>query len=160
MKTAELFALSCELGASHNNASAPVTAALRKYGLAFGTAYQIYDDCLDLFGTETVVGKTLGIDLVNGKLTLPVLIALEKVTGSERSRVQELLGEWDPAFFPQLADLFGRYDVLQECREVVTQLISTARQVLSILPSSGSRASLYALTDFFAQQTEALGVSG
>src|SRR5579871_1660692 len=57
MKTAELFALSCELGAALSGGSASDRAALRRYGLALGTAYQIYDDCLDLFGSEAAVGK-------------------------------------------------------------------------------------------------------
>ena len=52
MKTAELFALSCELAAFLSKATPAQRAALREFGLAFGTAYQIYDDCVDLFGTE------------------------------------------------------------------------------------------------------------
>src|SRR5687767_6579576 len=72
MKTGELFALSCELGASLAGGTSAESAALRSYGMALGTAYQIYDDCLDLFGTEEIVGKSLGTDLYTGKLTLPI----------------------------------------------------------------------------------------
>src|SRR5580700_10476736 len=53
MKTAELFALSCDLGACLSGATAEQRTALREFGVALGTAYQIYDDCLDLFGSET-----------------------------------------------------------------------------------------------------------
>src|SRR5215469_18184642 len=73
MKTAELFALSCDLGACLSGAAAAQRTALRKFGTALGTAYQIYDDCLDLFGSEAAAGKSLGTDLAKGKLTLPVL---------------------------------------------------------------------------------------
>src|SRR5258706_8874070 len=74
MKTGELFALSCELGGLLSGATTVQQSALRKYGLALGTAYQIYDDCLDLFGSELATGKSLGTDLANGKLTLPILL--------------------------------------------------------------------------------------
>ena len=73
MKTAELFALSCQLGGLLNKATAPRREALRQYGLALGTAYQLYDDCLDVLGSEAVAGKSLGTDLAKGKMTLPVL---------------------------------------------------------------------------------------
>ena len=60
MKTAELFALSCDLGACLSNASTVQRSALREYGTALGTAYQVYDDCLDLFGSEQMAGKSPG----------------------------------------------------------------------------------------------------
>ena len=60
MKTAELFALSCELSAGLSGVSSERQMALRRFGLAFGTAYQVYDDCVDLFGSEAVAGKSLG----------------------------------------------------------------------------------------------------
>src|SRR6185503_17544904 len=95
MKTAELFALSCELGGCRgSNGSA--RAGLRQYGLSLGTAYQIYDDCLDLFGVESAAGKSLGTDLANGKLTLPALIVLERGSVADRTRLQELIQDWNP----------------------------------------------------------------
>ena len=77
MKTGELFALSCDLGALLCGPTAAQRQALRDYGMALGTAYQIYDDCMDLFGTEDSAGKSLGTDLAKGKLTLPMLVVLE-----------------------------------------------------------------------------------
>src|SRR5439155_12549023 len=89
MKTAELFALSCELGGWLCGATSPERAGLRQFGLALGTAYQIYDDCLDLFGSEASFGKSLGTDLATGKLTLPVLVALEPANVCDRARCRE-----------------------------------------------------------------------
>src|SRR2546430_14086027 len=63
MKTAELFALSCDLGAWVCGAAPTERAGVRRFRLALGTAYQIYDDCPDLFGAEALVGKSLGTDL-------------------------------------------------------------------------------------------------
>src|SRR3954468_350006 len=87
MKTAELFALSCDLGACLSGAPAVQRTALREFGLALGTAYQIYDDCVDLFGSEAVVGKSLGTDLAKGKLTLPLLLLWQRADAGEKARL-------------------------------------------------------------------------
>ena len=68
MKTGELFMLSCDLAALLSEATAEHRAALQQFGKAFGSAYQIYDDCVDLFGSEEIAGKSLGTDLAKGKL--------------------------------------------------------------------------------------------
>ena len=73
MKTAELFMLSCDLAALLSEATPERRAALRQFGVAFGAAYQVYDDCVDVFGSEETAGKSLGTDLAKGKLTWPVL---------------------------------------------------------------------------------------
>lgn len=84
MKTGELFALSCELGARLTGAGVEEQRALRDYGMALGTAYQIFDDCVDLFGSESQAGKSLGTDLVGGKLTLPLIVAIERLGSARR----------------------------------------------------------------------------
>jgi len=89
MKTAELFALSCELGGWLCGATAPERAGLRQFGLALERRTQIYDDCLDLFGSEALVGKSLGTDLATGKLTLPVLV---RAGAGERMRSRPAAG--------------------------------------------------------------------
>jgi octaprenyl-diphosphate synthase len=91
MKTGALFAVACELGAFINEASPEMISALRLFGLRLGTAYQIYDDCLDLAGDELKAGKTLGSDLRKGKLTLPVLHLLQHSDGAERHRLSEII---------------------------------------------------------------------
>src|SRR5580765_1456804 len=96
MKTGELFALSCDLGAFLSGATSPNRGALRQYGLALGTAYQVYDDCLDLFGSEDSAGKSLGTDLAKGKMTLPMLWLLERASASERAKIKALVQDWEP----------------------------------------------------------------
>src|SRR2546430_16156409 len=88
MKTAELFALSCELSACLSGVAPETRHALRQFGLAFGTAYQVYDDCVDLFGSELTAGKSLGTDLAKGKLTLPVLLAWERADAKDRATLR------------------------------------------------------------------------
>ena len=93
MKTGALFAVATELGGLLNEASEQTQQGLHAFGLRLGTAYQIYDDCLDLAGDEAKVGKTLGSDLRRGKLTLPVLHLLQTSTETERTRLSGLILE-------------------------------------------------------------------
>lgn len=158
MKTAELFALSCELAAYLSEASAPQRAALRQFGLAFGTAYQVYDDCVDLFGSETVAGKSLGTDLAKGKLTLPVLLLWERANPADRNRLEALIRDWQPSALPQVGALLAKYDTLTPSLQVIGEHLEKARQRLRTLPESPGRASLFGLTEHLARQTSELGV--
>ncbi len=87
MKTGALFAVATELGAFLNEAAPAQITALRTFGLRLGTAYQIYDDVVDLAGEESTAGKTLGSDLRKGKLTLPVLYLLQNSDPAERDGI-------------------------------------------------------------------------
>jgi octaprenyl-diphosphate synthase len=69
-----------------SEADPTVIETFKNFGFQIGTAYQIYDDCVDLAGTESVTGKTLGTDLRKGKFTLPVLIFLRSASDFERER--------------------------------------------------------------------------
>src|SRR5436190_5713760 len=158
MKTAELFALSCELGGWLCGATAPERAGLRQFGLALGTAYQVYDDCLDLFGSEAMVGKSLGTDLATGKLTLPVLVALERANGADRAKLERLIAPWDGRNFSSVIELLDHCEALDESRAAIHEFLETARRSLAALPESENRLGLATLTGFLAQQTNALGV--
>jgi octaprenyl-diphosphate synthase len=158
MKTAELFALSCELGAGLCGGTLEERATLRNFGLALGTAYQVYDDCLDLFGSEAAVGKSLGTDLVNGKITLPVLVALERSNVADRQRLMELIALPGESTVAPVLELLAKYDALDESRVVIRDFLGAARQNLSSLPESEDRLALMGLTGFLAQQTQSLGV--
>lgn len=158
MKTGELFALSCELGAALGGGNAAESSALRSYGLALGTAYQLYDDCLDLYGTEAMAGKSLGTDLSTGKLTLPILIVLEKGSKSDREMLQSCIENLEAENLERIFELLEKHDALSDTRRVVTQYIKQAQQVLGELKQSKGVEALAALGDYLAQQTRALGV--
>lgn len=157
MKTAELFALSCELGASLGGAMLAQRAALRRYGLALGTAYQIYDDCLDLFGSEAAVGKSLGTDLAGGKLTLPALVALGRASLEDQNQLNEYVQNWEPAFLPRVLEILDRYDAQSEVRLVIYEYLAQARAALLPLSDSTNRAALIHLTEYLAKQADSLG---
>jgi octaprenyl-diphosphate synthase len=95
MKTAALFGVATELGAFINEAAPEVITALRTFGMRLGSAYQIYDDCVDLAGDESKVGKTLGSDLRKGKLTLPILYLLQQSDPEERQNISQSILEGD-----------------------------------------------------------------
>lgn len=158
MKTGELFALSCDLGGFLSDASSARRTSLRQYGESLGTAYQLYDDCLDVLGSEATAGKTLGADLANGKMTLPVLIVRDRATADDQARLRHWLGNWQPAFLAGVVELIAKYDAFSECRNVIQQYLTSAREALLILPASSGRCGLAGLTEFLAEQTEALGV--
>ena len=159
MKTGELFALSCDLGACLSQATDARRESLRQYGMALGTAYQLYDDCLDVLGSESVAGKSLGADLAKGKMTLPMLIVRERSTPQDQNQLRQWLENWEPAFLPEVVELIEKYDAFAESRAVIQHYLDAARQALMPLPPSEGRAGLMGLTEFLAEQTEALGVA-
>lgn len=156
MKTAELFGLSCDMAAFLGNATPAQRLALREFGMAFGTAYQIYDDCVDLFGTEKDAGKSLGTDLAKGKLTYPVLLAWERANPDERAKLEALVGDWQPAFFPWIKQALRRHETLKPTMDLIERYLAQARQSLRSLPESVGHAGLLGVTDYLAQQTAAL----
>jgi octaprenyl-diphosphate synthase len=157
MKTGELFALACDLGGRLSSATALQRQALRRYGLALGTAYQVYDDVLDLYGTEDMAGKSLGTDLAKGRVTLPVLAFLERASEEERGRLLGWLENWDGSRFGEFRALLDAHDALGASREAIDVLLNTARESLSDFPDVAESRALLALPGFLAQQTAALG---
>ena len=158
MKTAELFALSCELGAWPNGSSEADKAALRSYGLALGTAYQLYDDCLDLFGTETQAGKSLGTDLRSGKATFPILVAMERVTVKERALLEASIVSGRPDLLPDVLALLHQYGVLAEAQASILHYLDLAQQAIRDLPASNDHEALVTVGEFLAQQIDRLRV--
>ncbi|HTA95078.1 MAG TPA: polyprenyl synthetase family protein [Verrucomicrobiae bacterium] len=158
MKTAELFTLSCDLAAFLGGAKPEERAALREFGAAFGTAYQVYDDCVDLFGSEAEAGKSLGTDLAKGKLTWPLLLAWERASASDRAQLETMIENWQPKNFPAVHELLARYETFEPSLEVIAKFLEQSRRALKILPESDGRAGLFNLADFLAQQTGALAV--
>src|SRR5262249_26513584 len=90
-KTAELTSCCCRLGAIYSGTSTEVVDGLARYGRWLGLAFQIADDLLDLVGQEPVAGKSLGTDLEQQKLTLPLIRLLEEGPAQTVSRVRQLL---------------------------------------------------------------------
>jgi octaprenyl-diphosphate synthase len=97
LKTAELFRISCFLGAKLGGFPPAFVEAVSRFGRHLGIAYQIYDDLADFFGMEKRIGKTLGTDLQSGKVTLPLLALLDRLQSDDRALlVDEILRRREP----------------------------------------------------------------
>lgn len=141
MKTAALFGASAELGATLNGATPELSAAMRDYGLKLGSAYQIYDDLLDLAGDEAAAGKTLGTDLKKGKLTLPVLILLQSGGETQRDRFTRAIVQGDAAGLAELRAAASAQGALAEAAQIAIGLVDEAdRQLDGLAPSEYENA--------------------
>ncbi|MCS7090699.1 MAG: polyprenyl synthetase family protein [Verrucomicrobiota bacterium] len=153
MKTGELFALACDLGAWSSGADSSMREVFRRFGLGFGTAYQLYDDCLDLIGEERFAGKSLGTDLAKGKLTLPVLLAWYRADLRDRARLESWISQWDPSLLPRLRELLERYQAIPAALAKFHEYLERACYELHQLPSSLATRGLVAATEYLARQT-------
>ncbi len=158
MKTAELFALATSLSAQLAGGSESEVQSLREYGYALGTAYQIYDDCLDLYGFEDEAGKSLGTDLASGKVTLPLLQFFENAGEIDRARMIHWLENWNPSHFVAVRGLLESQSALTESCRVIEGFLNTARSSVSKIHPGPEADALVKLANFLAQQTAVLGV--
>jgi len=142
MKTAALFAAASELGARLNNQPESVQHSLRDYGLKLGTAYQIYDDCLDLVGDEKTVGKTLRTDLARGKLTLPILYLLESATEAQKQKLSRMLLKGEPMDTSILAGIADYDGAVERAVKFAQDMLVSARADLIALPATPHKQAL------------------
>ena len=156
MKTGSLFAVASELAATISGADAETIAILRRYGLGIGTAYQIYDDCLDLAGTEARTGKTLGTDLRKGKFTLPVLKFLQGASEFERARCSEWILEGRTAEVAELLRNGASNGSLNTSIAMAGTLIREAQAAIVALPGNAHSQALSDLGDALVDMLEQL----
>ncbi len=147
-KTAALFAAAMELGAQLNNRPVDECRTLGEFGLKIGTAYQIYDDCIDLVGTEEEFGKTLRTDLNKGKLTLPILNLLENSTDRQREKLNRLLLQKEPVDVNALASIADYVGSIESAVDTGLELVEEARKCLVVLPDSEYADALAGIADF------------
>lgn len=131
LKTAELFRVSCFLGALITGHPANFLEAADKFGHHLGMAYQIYDDLVDLLGEEKQIGKTLGTDLATGKLTLPLMLLLERMPPDEKNALLSALKEGGP-LSPEMSQFHMRqYKVGEAVVQAIEEELEHAREALS-----------------------------
>jgi octaprenyl-diphosphate synthase len=157
MKTGWLFATAAELGARISGADTSTVRLLRQFGLRIGTAYQIYDDCLDLAGNELATGKTLGTDLQKGKFTLPVLIFLQRASEFERERCSALILEGRTDEVTDLLKNGAANGALNSSIGTGTALIREAQSVLAPIANPGT-APLLLLAEALTEMLDQLRV--
>ena len=148
MKTGALFAAATGIAASLSNVSEEVEQKLYDYGMKLGTAYQIYDDCLDLVGTEAEVGKTLRTDLEKGKLTLPLLNLIEKASPAQRDKLNKRIIEQQPLDFPVLIGIAEYEGSVESALDTASEMLKDARKDLDILEASEWHEGLSEITRY------------
>jgi octaprenyl-diphosphate synthase len=147
-KTASLCAACCNLGATLNNAPADHVAALDTFGLSLGIAFQIQDDVLDIVGDAGTVGKTLGLDIDKGKMTLPLIHFMRTAPAEHRTLLRSLLTGNDPDKAEQIRNLILPSGSIAFAQDRARQLVAKARKAIDVLPQSDARQTLDLMADF------------
>jgi octaprenyl-diphosphate synthase len=146
-KTAELTSCCTRLGAMYAGMSDDVVESLARYGRSLGVAFQIADDLLDLVGEERTTGKSLGTDLDQQKLTLPLIHLRERASEKVRSQVAAILASPGNHKREALAPFLAEAEALTYARRRAEEFALAARAELNCLPPSACRAILETLTE-------------
>ena len=153
-KTARLFSVCARLGAVSAHSDAQAQEKLGEFAWNLGMAFQLIDDVLDFTARENVLGKPVGGDLREGKVTLPLVYALESATPAERRLVETVLEQrnYQRVPFAQILALVERYDGIDRVRERAQTFTERARQVMSEFPESAYQRALMAVTDLVTER--------
>ncbi|MGI8744118.1 MAG: polyprenyl synthetase family protein [Bryobacteraceae bacterium] len=148
-KTASLFSACARMGAMMGGAGERTEAQLDEFAWNLGIAFQLVDDVLDFTSRETVLGKPVGNDLREGKVTLPVIYALEQATADERQLVARVLkdGSYDDAPFSKILAMIERRHGIERARERAESFTEKARAIIGEFPESPYQRAMYAVTD-------------
>lgn len=153
-KTSALFAAACEVGPLLATAPAAEAEACRTYGANLGLAFQLIDDVLDYGGLSAQLGKNVGDDFREGKMTLPVILAFQRGTEAERQFWQRTLeegslqeGDWDKAL-----SYLKRHHTLEETVALARHYAASAREALAIFPPSPWQQALFDAVEFCLQR--------
>ncbi len=149
-KTATLFAAACRLGAVVAERPPGEEEALERYGMNLGMAFQLIDDVLDYSARQAELGKTIGDDFSDGKITLPVVLAYQRANVDERAFWHRTLenGEQREADLHRAIALLYRHGALGDTIERARHYGALARDALGVFPDSAERAILHEVVDF------------
>ncbi len=152
-KTAYLISAATQIGAILGNVSDEKEEALAQFGMNVGIAFQLIDDNLDY--TSNKSGKKIGIDLQEGKITLPLIVALNQCNEEERAFVRKLTDSQQPftekAFF-HVVQMIERYDGIRYAWEKARTYVGRAKDCLHLFPESEEKEALCALADYVLER--------
>ena len=149
-KTAVLIQGACRVGAILAKASEKEEKAISDYGFNLGLAFQMVDDLLDYTANPVSLGKEIGADLKEGKLTLPVIRALTVANPKDRSQMEAIIQneQFSAEEFRILVDMLNHYDGIQYTRKLASEKIDTAKTALSVFKSTKIRSLLQEIADY------------
>jgi octaprenyl-diphosphate synthase len=149
-KTATLFAAACAIGAAVAGRPSLEEEALESYGMNLGTAFQVADDVLDYSARQAELGKSIGDDFRDGKITLPVVLAYRRGSDQERAFWRRTLGESDQrdGDLEQAIAVMKRHGALTDTIERARHYGAVARDALDIFPDGKEKRVLREVVDF------------
>jgi len=149
-KTAKLFAAACSVPSLVPPARPEARAALNRYGEALGMCFQLVDDLLDFTAKEEDLGKPVLSDLKEGKMTLPILLALPRISERERQAIETVLRDraFNAVSTDEVMEIVVTQGTLDETRERAQTYARQAREALAFFPSSAAREALEFAPDF------------
>ena len=149
-KTAALFSAAAEVGPVIAGAGRADRSALRSYGMNLGLAFQLIDDALDYGGSSKDLGKNVGDDFREGKVTLPVILSYRRGSAAERAFWKEAIedGKTDDAALERAVGLMSRQGAIADTIGRARHFGGIARDALAPLPASPQKAALLAVIDF------------
>ncbi len=149
-KTAALFGAACEVGPIIANRDKSIISAFRSYGINLGVAFQLVDDVLDFGGTATILGKNVGDDLREGKVTLPILLAYRRGSNEDRKFWKAAIenGESDEEALARAMKLLVKHNALSDTITRAAHYGKIARDALAPLPASKHKDALLEVIDF------------
>ncbi|HEX2865466.1 MAG TPA: polyprenyl synthetase family protein [Ignavibacteriales bacterium] len=148
-KTASLLATCCEIGTVSATEDTKLHASMRKFGENIGIAFQIRDDILDYVGTSSIIGKPLGGDIKEKKITLPLIYSLKEAPESERASILKLIKKGSKNDeVKRVIEFVKKYNGIDYAVETAHRYSSQAKEILDQFPDSEGKLALLALVDF------------
>jgi octaprenyl-diphosphate synthase len=148
-KTASLLSTCCQIGALSSSDNKEYSESMRKFGEALGIAFQIRDDILDYEGKTKIIGKPVGGDIKEKKITLPLIYSLNQVSKSEASKIRKIIKNGsDNKEVRKVIDFVRSNNGIEYALQKANYYSEMAKESLSIFPDSQSRIALEALVDF------------
>ncbi|HUA85059.1 MAG TPA: polyprenyl synthetase family protein [Bryobacteraceae bacterium] len=153
-KTASLFSACARLGATAAGADEAAERQLGEYAWNLGIAFQLIDDVLDFTSREKILGKPVGNDLREGKVTLPLIYALETAEAEERKLVETVLtdGNYDQVPFGKILQILHRHGSIERAKERAQMFTEKARAIIGEFPASTYQRALLAVTDLVTER--------
>lgn len=151
-KTALLFAASATIGALLAHTSSAIEQGLHTYGLHLGNAFQIIDDALDYCSDAETMGKNIGDDLADGKLTLPLLYILKEGTPAQRKLIETSIKKGDLDHSADILAAIEETNAIAFTREYARQEAARALEALNCLPSSDYKQGMENLAHFICER--------
>ncbi|MCK9363054.1 MAG: polyprenyl synthetase family protein [Syntrophales bacterium] len=147
-KTAILISAACAIGGIIADAKEEQVAALTRFGMGLGTAFQITDDALDYVGKEEEFGKAIGQDIRDGKLTMPLIRTLKKCTQEEKTLVQNGVKNRDEDSAAAIMKLINRYDGIPYSLQKAKKYVAEAKGFLAKFADSDAKTALFTVADY------------